>query len=131
MSDRKEEFRTGVGSLMKITLAPWIWAFHFVICYGATAVWCARLTEGGDTDTLQIALIAVTVVALACIAACGIVGKRVWTRGGFGEDGEIPGIDDEESRTRFLGHATVLLSIVSAIGVVFVILPVLMIGTCR
>ncbi|MFZ3584082.1 hypothetical protein ACOI1H_18230 [Loktanella sp. DJP18] len=125
------EFGTGVGTLLKITLAPMIWAFHFVISYGATAVWCEKLTATGDTVTLQMSLIGVTVAALLGIVACGVVGWRGWTMGGYGEDGHTPGIGDTESRQRFLGHASVLLSVVSFIGVIFVILPVLMIGTCR
>ncbi|SHF64611.1 hypothetical protein SAMN05444339_109127 [Loktanella atrilutea] len=126
----KTEFRTGVGTLLKISLAPTIWAFHFVICYGATAVWCTKLTASGDTVPLQTWLSALTVAALAGIVACGINGWRTWRRGGYGEDGHTPGIGDTESRARFLGHATVLLSVVSFIGVIFVITPVLLIGTC-
>ena len=125
-----DEFGTGVGLLMKITLAPWIWAFHFVICYGATAVWCEKLTASGEVGTLRFWLIVVTLVALAGITLCGVMGWRGWTHGGYGEDGHNPGIDDDESRSRFLSHATVLLSVVSFIGVIYVILPVLLIGTC-
>ena len=126
----QSEFGTGVGTLMKITLAPTIWAFHFVICYAATAVWCTKLTASGDTVTLQTWLIGVTVAALAGIVLCGIIGWRAWHKGGYGEDGHTPGIGDTESRKRFLGHASVLLSVVSFIGVIFVIAPVLLIGTC-
>ncbi|MCF7702344.1 hypothetical protein [Loktanella sp. M215] len=126
----RSEFGTGVGTLLKITLAPTIWAFHFVICYAATAVWCTKLTASGDTVTLQTWLIGVTVAALAGILLCGITGWRAWHKGGYGEDGHTPGIGDTESRQRFLGHASVLLSVVSFIGVIFVIAPVLLIGTC-
>ena len=124
------EFGTGVGTLLKITLAPTIWAFHFVICYAVTAIWCTKLTAEGDTVTLQIWLIGVTFAALVGIVLCGIVGRRAWHGGGYGEDGYTPGLGDTESRQRFLGHASVLLSVVSFIGVIFVILPVLLIGSC-
>jgi len=128
--ERKSEFGTGVGTLLKISLAPTIWAFHFVISYDATAVWCEKLTTTGDTVTLQVWLTALTVAAMLGIVMCGVFGWRGWTKGGFGEVGHNPGIADTESRQRFLGHASVLLSVVSFIGVTFVILPVLLIGTC-
>jgi len=124
------EFRTGVGLLMKITIGPWIWALHFVVSYGGAAIWCEKLSANGDTDTLQWALIALTLAAVAGIVATGVIGWRSWTEGGYGEDGTEPGIDDAESRNRFLGHVSVLLAVVSGIGVVLNVLPVLMIGSC-
>ncbi|SEN98709.1 hypothetical protein [Palleronia pelagia] len=125
------EFGVGVGILLKITIAPWIWAFHFVISYGAAAVWCAKIAPDADPRALQLALIALTVLALVGIGLSGWLGWRNWTKGGYGEDGAVPGIDDVESRDRFLGHVSVLLAVVSAIGVVYVVLPVLLAGSCR
>ena len=129
--NRSNEFGVGVGILMKITIAPWIWAFHFVICYGAAAIWCGKLADQGNIDTLHLFLYALTAIALVGIAASGWIGWRSWTEGGYGEDGAEPGIDDVESRDRFLGHVSVLLAVVSAIGVVYVLLPILLIGSCR
>ena len=134
MSDNKlghNEFGTGVGTLMWITIAPWIWAFHFTICYALTAILCEKTIASGDTSTLRLALGAVTLVALGGIVAAGVSGWRRWTEGGYGEDGAEPGIDDVESRNRFLGHVSVLLAVVSFVGVIFVILPVMLIGSCR
>ncbi|SHJ72205.1 hypothetical protein SAMN04488012_11620 [Palleronia salina] len=125
------EFGVGVGILLKITIAPWIWAFHFVISYGAATVWCAKIAPDADPRALQLALIALTVLALVGIGLSGWLGWRNWTKGGYGEDGAVPGIDDVESRDRFLGHVSVLLAVVSAIGVVYVVLPVLLAGSCR
>lgn len=125
------EFGTGVGLLMKITIGPWIWAFHFVISYGGAAIWCEKLTTNGDIGTLQLALIALTVVAVAGIAATGIIGWRNWSAGGGKRAGTEPGMGTDESRNRFLGQVSVLLSVVSAIGVVLMILPILMFGTCQ
>ncbi|QFU08172.1 hypothetical protein PARPLA_02767 [Rhodobacteraceae bacterium THAF1] len=129
--NRPNEFGVGVGILMKITIAPWIWAFHFVICYGSAAIWCEKLAADGDVAPLYLFLLLVTGIALAGIIASGWIGWRSWTEGGYGEDGAQPGIDDVESRDRFLGHVSVLLAVVSAIGVVYVLLPILLIGSCR
>ena len=130
MSER-DEFGTGVGTLLKITIAPTIWSFHFVLCYGAAAIWCEKIPPAGGMVVLQAGLVALTALALALIAASVLAGWRVWTEGGHGEDGAQPGLDDVESRQRFIGHAMVLLGTVSFIAVVFVTLPVLLAGGCR
>ena len=129
--NRPNEFGVGVGILMKITIAPWIWAFHFVICYGAAAIWCEKLAEEGDFGTLLLFLYAITAMARAGSVASGWIGWRIWTKGGHGEDGSQPGIDDVESRDRFLGHVSVLLSVVSGIGVLYVLLAILLAGSCN
>ena len=128
--DHHDEFSTGVGLLLKITLAPVIWAFHFTISYGGAAVWCAKYLEGGDIMHLQIGLGVLTLVSLIGIALCGFVGWRSWTEGGYGEGGAQAGLADDESRNRFLGHIAVLLAVVSFIGVIFDVLPVMLIGSC-
>ncbi|MFZ3582806.1 hypothetical protein ACOI1H_11615 [Loktanella sp. DJP18] len=129
-AEGKTEFGTGVGTLMKITLAPTIWAFHFVICYGAAAVWCEKWAPQSDMAPLQIWLIGLTLAALAGILICGVAGWRGWTSGGIGMNPHITGQGDTESRNRFLGQASVLLAVVSFIGVIYVVLPILLVGTC-
>ncbi|RYH04532.1 hypothetical protein EU805_04020 [Salipiger sp. IMCC34102] len=126
-----DEFGTGVGTLMWITLAPWIWAFHFTICYGLTAILCEKAIPDGDVGTLRLVLVAVTVIALAGIAAAGLSGWRNWTEGGLLDKRGETGLGDLASRNRFLGQVSVFLAVVSFIGVVFVILPILMFGSCR
>lgn len=122
------EFVEEAASLWRITLGPLVWAIHFVLCYGLSAVWCAKLADA-VIDPLRIGIGGMTCVALAVI---GWLGWRSWVQWDFLDD-----FDREheggfaEDRHEFLGHAAFLLSVLSAIGVIYVALPALVIKTCQ
>ena len=122
----REEFREEAGSLVRITLAPLIWAAHFVICYGAIAVTCAKAP--GWSGPVRLGLIVLTVVALAGIVWIGLRAIRQWNVAGTGTYSNPEGTGGD--RHRFLGHAAFLLAVVSGIGVIYVGLPVLMLEGC-
>ncbi|MGZ3215274.1 hypothetical protein [Paracoccus sp. T5] len=118
----EEEFRGATGSLFRIALAPTVWAFHFVFCYAGAAVWCAKVgTEDGVTF-LRLSILGLTLLALAVIAWQGWQSYRQW--GPHDHD------DHVEGPHRFLGHAALLLSIISFVGVVYVALPAFFITSC-
>jgi hypothetical protein len=126
MDDRRE-FREEADSLIRITLAPCIWAVHFVLCYSAAAVACAKVAR--LEPWLLAALAAATCLALAAIAW---IGWRCYARWSSGEDGTtVHSEGTPEDRHHFLGHAGVLLAILSFIAVVFVSLPLVLIGGCQ
>lgn len=120
------EFAAEATSLWRITFAPLIWAVHFVICYAATAVTCAR---GGDIDGLRIGIAVGTLCALLAILWLARMAWRQWDvlRDRDWENDTGTG----EDRHQFLGHAAFLLAIISFIGVAYVGLPVLLIGSCQ
>ncbi|MCU0910959.1 MAG: hypothetical protein MUE98_06325 [Rhodobacteraceae bacterium] len=120
------EFREESASLVRITAAPVVWAGHFLVCYCAVALVCAK---GWQTGWLQPALLAVSLGALAVIAWLGFRSFRQWDVRNTGDFSNPHG--EAEDRHQFLGHAAFLLAIVSAVGVVYVTLPILMIGVCR
>ncbi len=120
------EFRSEAVSLWRITFGPLIWAVHFAASYAATALICAK---GGAVEGLRLGIGIGTGVALVAIAWLGWQAWRQWdllcdrdweNDQGTGED-----------RHQFLGHAAFLLAVVSFIGVSYVALPALLIGTCR
>lgn len=122
------EFRSEAGSLWRITFGPLIWAIHFAASYGATALICAK-GGTGFVEGLRLGIGIGTGVALVAIAWLGwqswrqrdLLRDRDWENDqGTGED-----------RHQFLGHAAFLLAVISFIGVSYVALPVLLIGTCR
>lgn len=130
---KNEETKTlaeEADSLWLITFAGSIWAVHFLVCYCATAVICAKL--GGDAAAilmLRLALGGVTLVALAGIA---FVGWRSWLQWDFLDDWDyVHNLARKEDRHEFLGHASFLLSIISFIGVIYVSLPALFLETCQ
>ncbi len=122
------EFAEERESLWRISLPPTIWALHFVICYGAVAVVCEKLGPGA-IGPARAWLLGLSVLALAGIAALGWRALKQWdvqrTHRFTHAEGE------SEDRHRFLGHAAFLLAIVSFIGVIYVSLPLLLLGDCQ
>jgi len=122
----QEEFAEEQASLLKITFGPLIWATHFVVCYGLVAVTCAK---GWDFFLIRIVLLVLSVGALAGV---GLIGRTAWRQWNARETGDFVNRGGHaEDRHHFLGHAAFLLAIISFIGVIFVTLPLLMIGGCR
>lgn len=115
-----------IETLWTLFTGPTIWAFHFLACYVTAAVWCAR--HGGlDFGLLQAGLGAITLFALALIVLSAWLSWRQW---GFGT--QDPPHDDATAQDRalFQGFATLLLSGLSFIAVLYVALPLLFIDGC-
>ena len=112
-------------SLWHLILAPTIWAVHFCVVYAITAISCEK---GIGAATLYWSVVGVTVVALAGIAAKAVVAWKQWD---YTDDYDYDhGGHDDENRREFLGHVGFLLAGISAIGVIYVVMPVLLIGSC-
>jgi hypothetical protein len=122
----EREFAEEQASLFKITLGPLIWAVHFVICYGLVAVTCAK---GWDIGAMRTGLLVASVLALGGIGQVGRTAWRQWNVAATGDYANRSG--RVEDRHHFLGHAAFLLAIISLIGVVFVSLPLVLIGGCQ
>jgi hypothetical protein len=118
-------------SLWALTIAPTIWAVHFLLSYGSASVWCAKAGQASASmGGVRVAIAVYTVVALTGIAAAAVVGYR---RHGHGHGLETTGhdFDTPEGRHRFLGFAMLLLAGLSAVATVFTALPAVFIETCR
>jgi hypothetical protein len=118
-------------SLWTLTIAPTIWAVHFLLSYGSASVWCAKIGQAtGSIGGIRAAIAVYTVVALVGIAAAGLAGYR---RHGHGHGLETTGhdFDSPEGRHRFLGFATMLLAAMSGVATIFTALPAVFIETCR
>jgi len=125
------------ANLITLITAPTIWALHFLVCYVAAAVHCAKTMENArvftglawpDVTLARLVIAAATVVAIAAIAWSSRQAWRHWSDG----DAEPP-FDDAtfDDRQQFLGFATILLCGLSFIGVLFVAAPAFFIGDCR
>ncbi|MGK7755706.1 MULTISPECIES: hypothetical protein [unclassified Roseovarius] len=112
-------------SIWHMIAAPTVWTLHFAIIYAITAVECSKI---GTPDLARLSILGLTVLALALI--CWIA-WRAWVQWDYLDDQDY--VHDKptvEARREFLGHAGFLLSIASAIGVIFVAMPALFIETC-
>ena len=115
-------------SLWLLTASPVIWAAHLLLCYVTGAIWCAKVVGlGGSLDTTRVAIFFYTSVALVAI---GIIGWIGYLRHSLGS-ATLPHDDDTpEDRHRFLGFATLLLSALSAVAVLYAGLVAVFIRSC-
>lgn len=117
-----------VESLWTLFTAPVVWALHFLACYVGAAVFCEKPAWlGADFDNLRIAIAVATVLSLATIVVSAILAWRQW---GFGA-GDPPHDDPtRQDRLLFQGYATLLLSGLSFVAVIFTALPALFLTAC-
>lgn len=115
--------------LWPLTASPVIWAAHFLLCYVTAAVWCAKADDAlAPLLPIRWTIAIYTAVALAGIGAVGWIGYRAHRLRG----GEVPhDADSPEDRYRFIGLATLLLSGLSALAVVYAALVAVFVETCE
>jgi hypothetical protein len=104
--------------LWLLVVSPSIWALHFLLCYLTAAIWCEKMA-GPDQDLGPVrgAIWIYTILGVIAISATGWVGYK---KHSFGSDGGLPHDDDTpEDRHRFLGWATLLLSGLSLVAILF------------
>jgi hypothetical protein len=124
------------GSLWLLTIAPTIWAAHLLLSYISAAVWCAKFA-GPDASlgNIPTAIAWYTTVALIGIAFVGWEGFRRHiypsTAHGAGTETTTHDLDSPEDRHRFLGFATLLLSGLSGVAVLYAALAAMYFDTCR
>lgn len=117
-----------VESLWTLFTAPVVWALHFVLSYGAFSVYCAKAGEAlFSFGTLKLALVIVTVAALAMIVVAAWLAWRQW---GFGIHDPPHDEPTDHARKLFQGFATLLLSGLSFVAVIYVALPLVFIAGC-
>ncbi|MCJ8142251.1 hypothetical protein MKI84_04915 [Ancylobacter sp. A5.8] len=118
-------FRRATPNLWTLITPPTVWALHFLFCYVAGAIICARYP--GALGELRLSIAAGTVLALGLILAAGAQAYRHW---GFGSDLPPHNEPTEDDQQHFLGFATLLLCALSAVAVLFGAMPALFIAEC-
>ena len=116
-------------SLWLLAASPLVWVAHFLLAYCTAAVWCAK-AAGPDAPLgpVRPAIAAYTVAALAAIVW---IGWRGWKRHSLHHPIDLPHEKDTpEDRHRFLGFATMLLSGLSGIAVLYEALAAVFMETC-
>lgn len=122
------------GSLWLLTIAPTIWAAHLLMSYVTAAIWCARYADRNDPlNGVRTAITWYTVVALVAITIIGWEGFRrhSYAATSGGTEATTHDLDTPEDRHRFLGFATLLLSGLSAVAVLYAALAAMYFDTCR
>lgn len=112
-------------TLWLLAASPTIWSAHLLLSYVTAAIWCAKV--GGSLEPVRAAVAVYTVVALVGIGVTAAIGFRRHT---FGSATVPHDFDTPEDRHRFLGFATVLLSVLSAVATIYVALAAAFIESC-
>jgi hypothetical protein len=120
-------FAESNASLWILAASPALWAAQFLASYTVAAVWCGRLGDG-TFGPVRAAILVFSLVALAGIAAIGVVAYG-WHRAASRPTPHDT--DTPEDRRAFMGVATLLLSGLSVVGVIYSALTVVFIGTCE
>ena len=115
-------------NLWLLVISPSIWVAHFLLSYVTAAIWCAKFTRDGSLGPVRGAIVIYTLLGLAGIGMTGWLGYR---RHRFGRAPTPHDFDSPEDRHRFLGFATLLLSVLSGVAVVYGALVVFFIENCH
>jgi hypothetical protein len=123
-----EELSEENQSLLLLAASPVIWAAHFMLSYITAAIWCAKVA--GPAGSLGGARVAIAVYTVLALSGIGYIGWLAFRRHTYGT-ATLPHDDDTpEDRHRFLGFATLLLSALSAVAVIYAALAAVFIGSC-
>lgn len=112
-------------SLWRLAVPPAIWAAHFMASYATTAIWCVKAGQSAAFWQVQTAIAGYSVIALAGIAVTGWMGYSECSQGAGAFSSDTP-----ESRHRFFGFATLLLSALSAVAIAFAALVLFFFRSC-
>lgn len=115
-----------VETLWTLFTAPVVWAAHFLVCYVLAATWCAKHGDFGF-GVVQAGIAAATIIAAGMILFSAWLAWRQW---GFGTDGPPHDEPTRHDRRHFQGFATLLLSGLSLVAVLYVALPLFFIRDC-
>lgn len=115
--------------LWPLFAGPTIWSLHFLASYVTAAVYCAKTSGVVDLTPVRLLVAAITVLSIAAVLLATWLAHRHWGA----ELGHEPPHHRATltDRRRFLGTATLMLSGLSIIGILYVALVAMMIGTCR
>lgn len=117
-----------IETLWTLFTAPVVWAAHFLVCYIGAAIYCAKPELVGlSFSAVRAGIAAATVIALSLIALSAWLAWRQW---GFGTDDPPHDNPTRRDRTLFQGFATLLLSGLSFIAVIFTAMPALFLTEC-
>lgn len=109
-------------SLLAVIAGPMVWTAHFLACYLTVSLACAAGSAGLVPPTIAV----VTAASLVLLAGIGLAAWRRW-RSGRGRE-HTRGHD--AAVAPFLGLVTLMLSVLSAIAVLWVALPGAMLPSC-
>lgn len=111
-----------------LTIAPSVWAIHFLTTYLTSAIHCAKFADTeGDARVVRWLVAAFTLVAIGLIAWVGTISYR---RHRMGDSTAPHDFASQADQQRFLGFAALLLSLLSGVATLFTAMVFIFLGTC-
>lgn len=121
--------REGEGKqLFLLAVSPVIWAAHLLLSYITAAIWCAKFVPSdGSLGVVRSAVAVYTAIAFGATLLVAWIGWRMDRL-----DAANPPHDRDTARSRhgFLGFATLLLSGMSAVAILYQAMVVIFIRSC-
>jgi hypothetical protein len=116
--------------LWRVVMPLIIWAVHFTFCYGFAAIACEKAGRATGLGEVRAVVLVASVVGLALILREAVGLMRVRGRSLTDNDFDFEH-DTPEERHRFLSHMALMLCVLSAVGIIYVTIPVLLVPSCR
>jgi hypothetical protein len=106
-----------LSDLLRLFVGPVVWFLHLALLYGAEGLICTP--PAGSGYAMMWFGAAATIGALVALAILTAVSMR-----------RVAGPPDEDINAAFLRKATLMLALLSAIGVIWTALPVALVPVC-
>lgn len=116
-------------NLWSFVAGPTIWAAHFLFCYIAAAIYCAKFADRAGFGVLRVVIGLATIAALIGIARAGLQAVDNW-RQALNADW-VAEADTIDMRRRFIGRGAFLLAGLSGVAIAYVGATVLFVSDCR
>lgn len=120
---RRVSLLSGPSLWFSILGGPVIWFAHFNLVYSIVDFGCQAGADNPAT-ALNLAVIAVTVIAVLLIGWAGITSYRNWQRAKDTTE------SDFQERSQFMGFIGMLLSAIFIVATVVSVVPVFFLSTC-
>lgn len=116
------------NSLWTLVISPVMWALHMLSCYIIVSVWCAKAGREASLDGVRIAIFLLTVFALIPVFVRMIKSYKQHKKG----ESSLPHNEaTSEDRERFLGFASLLISGLSAVAILFIAFNAVIFRSCQ
>lgn len=108
-----------LADLLRLFIGPGLWFGHFTILYGAEALICTPPLTSGRAMVWIAAAVTIAVLAALSLFAAMLMRRRA-----------LDVRPEEDTGPAFLHAVTLLLAVLSALGVVWTVLPVGLLPVC-
>jgi hypothetical protein len=116
------------NSFWTLVISPVVWALHMLSCYIIAAVWCAKAGRDASLQDVRIVIFILTLLALIPVLYRMV---KSYEKHKMGDSNPPHNAATSEDRERFLGLASLLISGLSALAILFIAFNAVIFRTCQ